>query len=145
MAAYSEIPVRPMQDLSNFFDDLPSEVTNGSILDATRMVLEEDNTAEWIVDMLTLTRYYRVNFKKRKTVEKFIHRLSFLTENKENQVSTGEQLTILHKVSDDLTKCINKNKCDCLDDSHWPVSSTRVWDLRSIYTAFPEWENPVYN
>ena len=64
MAAYSDIPLQPMQDLTNFTDDLGPGPVNGTLLQATRMVLEGDNVPEWMVDMLTLDKYYRVKFKK---------------------------------------------------------------------------------
>ena len=144
MAAYSDIPPQPMLDLSNFNDDLPPVVTNGTLLDAVRMVLEEDNTPEWMMDMLSLNKYYRVKFKKRATVEKFINHMAFLTDNKENQAYTDQELDNLHNVVDDLTKWIDKRKVECLDDSHWPVSSHNLEELRSIYEAFPTWQNTVY-
>ena len=144
MAAYSDILPQPMQDLSNFNDDLPPVVTNGTLLDAVRMVLEEDNTPEWMMDMLSLNKYYRVKFKKRATVEKFINHMAFLTDNKENQAYTDQELDNLHNVVDDLTKWVDKRKVECLDDSHWPVSSHNLEELRSIYEAFPTWQNTVY-
>ena len=144
MAAYSDIPPQPMLDLSNFNDDLPPVVTSGTLLDAVRMVLEEDNTPEWMMDMLSLNKYYRVKFKKRATVEKFINHMAFLTDNKENQAYTEQELDNLHNVVDDLTKWIDKRKVECLDDSHWPVSSHILGELRSIYEAFPTWQNTVY-
>ena len=144
MAAYSDIPPQPMLDLSNFNDDLPPIVTSGTLLDAVRMVLEEDNTPEWMMDMLSLNKYYRVKFKKRATVEKFINHMAFLTDNKENQAYTDQELDNLHNVVDDLTKWVDKKKVECLDDSHWPVSSHNLEELRSIYEAFPTWQNTVY-
>ena len=144
MAAYSDIPPQPMLDLSNFNDDLPPVVTSGTLLDAVRMVLEEDNTPEWMMDMLSLNKYYRVKFKKRTTVEKFINHMAFLTDNKENQAYTDQELDNLHNVVDDLTKWVDKRKVECLDDSHWPVSSHNLEELRSIYEAFPTWQNTVY-
>lgn len=144
MAAYSDQPLQPMQDLTNFNDDIPANVTNGSILDAVRMVLEEDNTPEWMTDMLSLSKYYRVKFKKRQTVEKFVNHMAFLTDNKENQAYTEEQEGNLRKVVHDLTNWIDKRKIECLDDSYWPVSNKYLEELRSIYDAFPTWQNPVY-
>lgn len=144
MAAYSDILPQPMLDLTNFNDDIPAVVSNGTILDAVRMVLEEDNTPEWMTDMLSLTKYYRVKFKKRQTVEKFINHMAFLTDNKENQAYSKEQLDNLYKVVADLTKWIDKRKLECLDDSYWPVSTKYLEELRSIYDAFPTWQNAVY-
>ena len=145
MAAYSDQLPQPMLDLTNYVDDLPPVVTNGTLLDATRMVLEEDNTAEWIVDMLSLTKYYRVKFKHRKTVEKFIWHYSFLADNKENQAYTEEQLNILYKVVCDLTKWIDKRKCEALDESYWPVDNRYLVTLEDIYDAFPHWKNGAFN
>ena len=145
MAAYSDQLPQPMQDLTNYTDDLPPVVTNGTILDAVRMVLEEDNTPEWMTDMLSLTKYYRVKFKKRKTVEKFINHMAFLTDNKENQAYNEEQLDNLRNVVTDLTKWIDNRKVECLDDSYWPVSNRYLEELRSIYNAFPTWQNAVYH
>lgn len=141
MAAYSDILPQPMLDLTNFNDDIPPVVTNGTLLDATRMVLEEDNTAEWIVDMLSLTRYYRVNFKHRKTVQKFIWHCLFLADNKENQAYTEEQLDILHKIVCDLTKWIDRRKCEALDESHWPVDHKYLVSLDDIYG---KWKNATF-
>lgn len=98
-----------------------------------------------MIDMLSLTKYYRVNFKKRTTVEKFISHLAFLAEQKENEVFTGEQLNTMHKIADDLTLWIDKRKCECIDDSHWPVSNKSIFNLKAIYTAFPAWQNQVYH
>lgn len=145
MAAYSDIPLRPMQDLSNFNDDLGPGPVNGTLLQATRMVLEGDNTPQWMVDMLTLDRYYRVKFKKRSTVEKFIGHMAFLSENKENENYTEQQMENLQKVVKDLAKWIDKGKTECLDDSHWPVSSKYVFNLKAIYTAFPIWQDQTYH
>lgn len=144
MAAYSDIPTQPMQDLTNFSDDLQPGLANGTLLDAIQMVLEEDNTPQWMVEMLTLNKYYRVKFKKRQTVEKFINHMAFLTDNKENQLFTSQQLDNLRNIVRDLTKWIDKGKSECLDDSHWPVSSHYLEELRSIYEAFPIWQNEVY-
>ena len=144
MAAYSDIPPQPMQDLTNYTDDLPPVVTNGTLLDAVRMVLEQDDTPEWMMDMLSLNKYYRVKFKKRATVEKFINHMAFLTDNKENQAYTDQELDNLHNVVDDLTRWVDKRKVECLDDSHWPVSTHNLEELRSIYEAFPAWQNTVY-
>ena len=144
MAAFSDIPPQPLQDLSNFEDDIPQTVTNGNILDATRHVLQQDNTPEWITRMLTLAKYYRVNFKKRQTVQKFIRHYYFLAENKENEVYTQQQLNILHKTIIDLTNWVDKRKSDCLDDSHWPVDDRYVLALRGIYQAFPQWKNEAF-
>lgn len=113
-------------------------------MDAARYVLEQDDTAEWIVDILTLTKYYRVNFKKRSTVQKFLRHLNFLAEHKENEVYTQQQINILHKITTDLTKWIDQRKSDCLDDSHWPVSAPYMWSLRGIYDAFPDWKDEQY-
>ena len=145
MAAYSDQLPQPMLDLTNYVDDLPPVVTNGTLLDATRMVLEEDNTAEWIVDMLSLSKYYRVNFKHRTTVQKFIWHYSFLADNKENQAYTEEQLDILYKVVHDLTKWIDKRKCEALDESYWPVDNRYLMTLEDIYDAFPQWKNAAFN
>ena len=145
MAAYSDIPLRPMQDLTNFNDDLGPGPVNGTLLQATRMVLEDDNVAEWMVDMLTLNRYYRVKFKKRSTVEKFIGHMAFLSENKENENYTEQQMENMRKVVNDLAKWIDKGKTECLDDSHWPVSSKYVFNLKAIYTAFPTWQDQTYH
>ena len=144
MAAYSDQLPQPMLDLSNYVDDIPAVVSNGTILDAVRMVLEEDNTPEWMTDMLSLNKYYRVKFKKRATVEKFINHMAFLTDNKENQAYTEQELDNLHNVVDDLTRWVDKRKVECLDDSYWPVSSHNLEELRSIYEAFPTWQNTVY-
>ena len=144
MAAYSDQLPQPMLDLSNYVDDLPPVVTNGTLLDATRMVLEEDNTAEWIVDMLSLTRYYRVNFKHRKTVQKFIWHYLFLADNKENQAYTEEQLDILHRIMCDLTKWIDRRKCEALDESYWPVDHRYLVSLDDIYQAFPQWKDATF-
>lgn len=144
MAAYSDIPPQPMLDLTNFTDDIPPIVTNGTLLDATRMVLEEDNTAEWIVDMLSLTRYYRVNFKRRATVQKFIWHYLFIAENKENQAYTDEQLDILHRIVCDLTKWIDRRKCEALDESYWPVDHRYLLTLYDIYEAFPHWKDATF-
>ena len=145
MAAYSDIPLQPMQDLTNFHDDLGPGPVNGTLLQATRMVLEGDNVPEWMVDMLTLNKYYRVKYKKRSTVEKFIGHMAFLSENKENQNYTEQQLGNLHKVVDDLLNWIDKGKSDCLDDTHWPVSSQYIFNLKAVYTAFPNWQNKTYH
>ena len=145
MAAYTDQLPQPMLDLTNFVDDLPPVVTNGTLLDATRMVLEEDNTAEWIVDMLSLTRYYRVNFKHRKTVQKFIWHYSFLADNKENQAYTEEQLDILHRVVCDLTKWIDRRKCEALDECYWPVDNKYLMTLEDIYEAFPQWKDTTFH
>ena len=145
MAAYSDQLPQPMLNLTNYVDDLPPVVTNGTLLDATRMVLEEDNSAEWIVDMLSLTRYYRVNFKRRATVQKFIWHYSFLADNKENQAYTKEQLDILHKVVYDLTKWIDRRKCEALDESHWPVDNKYLVTLEDIYEAFPHWKDATFH
>lgn len=144
MAAYSDQLPQPMLDLTNYVDDLPPIVTNGTLLDATRMVLEEDNTAEWIVDMLSLTKYYRVNFKRRATVQKFIWHYMFLADNKENQAYTEEQLDILHRIVCDLTKWIDKKKCEALDESYWPVDNKYLMTLEDIYEAFPEWKDATF-
>ena len=145
MAAYSNILPQPMLDLSNYTDDLPPVVTNGSLLDATRMVLEDDNTAEWIADMLSLSKYYRVNFKHRATIQKFIWHCAFLADNKENQAYTEEQMDILYKIVCDLTKWIDKRKCEALDDSYWPVDNKYLVTLEDIYNAFPAWKNAAFN
>jgi len=145
MAAYSNILPSPMQDLTNFTDDIHDVDTNGTLLDATRMVLEEDNTAQWIVDMLTLTRYYRVRFKHRKTVQKFIWHYLFLTENKENQVYTEEQLFVLHRAVKDLTNYIDQRKCDVVDENHWPVDKRYMDSLVNIYEAFPMWKDEQFH
>ena len=145
MAAYSDIPTQPMQDLTNFMDDLPPGLANGTLLNATRMVLEQDNTQEWIVDMLTLDKYYRVKYKKRSTVEKFIGHMAFLAEHKENQQYTDQQLENMEKTVKDLTKWIDQRKVECLDDSYWPVSSRYVFNLKCIYTAFPTWQDMSYH
>ena len=145
MAAYSDIPLQPMQDLTNFNNDLGPGPVNGTLLQATRMVLEGDNVPEWMVDMLTLDKYYRVKFKKRSTVEKFIGHMAFLSENKENQNYTEQQLENLHKVVDDLLNWIDKGKSECLDDSQWPVSSKYIFNLKAVYTAFPNWQNQTYH
>ena len=144
MAAYSDQLPQPMLNLTNFVDDLPPVVTNGTLLDATRMVLEEDNTAEWIVDMLSLTRYYRVNFKRRATVQKFIWHYLFLADNKENQAYTEEQLDILHRIVRDLTKWIDRRKCEALDESYWPVDNKYLMTLEDIYEAFPQWKDATF-
>lgn len=144
MAAYSDILPQPMLDLSNYVDDLPPVVTNGTLLDATRMVLEEDNTAEWIIDMLSLTKYYRVNFKRRATVQKFIWHYLFLANNKENETYTEEQLDILHRIVCDLTKWIDKRKCEALDESYWPVDHKYLVSLDDIYEAFPHWKDTTF-
>ena len=144
MAAYSDQLPQPMLDLSNYVDDLPPVVSNGTILDATRMVLEEDNTAEWIVDMLSLTKYYRVNFKHRKTVQKFIWHYLSLADNKENQAYTQEQLDILHRIVCDLTTWIDKRKCEALDESYWPVDHRYLVSLDDIYEAFPHWKDATF-
>lgn len=144
LAAYSDILPEHLQDLTNYVDDLPQNVRLGHILDAARYVLGQDNTAEWIVDMLTLTKYYRVNFKKRSTVQKFLRHLNFLAEHKENEVYTQQQIDILHKITTDLTKWIDQRKSDCLDDNHWPVSAPYMWSLRGIYDAFPDWKDEQY-
>ena len=144
MAAYSDQLPQPMLDLTNFVDDLPPVVTNGTLLDATRMVLEEDNTTEWIVDMLSLTKYYRVNFKRRATVQKFIWHYMFLADNKENQAYTEEQLDILHRIVCDLTKWIDRRKCEALDESYWPVDNKYLMTLEDIYEAFPHWKDATF-
>ena len=144
MAAYSDQLPQPMLNLTNFVDDLPPVVTNGTLLDATRMVLEEDNTAEWIIDMLSLTKYYRVNFKRRATVQKFIWHYLFLADNKENQAYTEEQLDILHRIVCDLTKWIDKRKCEALDESYWPVDHRYLVSLDDIYEAFPHWKDATF-
>lgn len=46
MAAYSDIPLQPMQDLTNFINDMGSGPTTGTLLQAVRMVLEEDSTVQ---------------------------------------------------------------------------------------------------
>ena len=145
MAAYSDIPLNPMQDLSNFHDDLQPGPVNGSLLDAVQMVLEEDNTSQWMVDMLSLRKYYRVKFKKRSTVEKFVNHMAFLADNKENQMYTPQQMDVLRQVVNDLTTWIDKKKSECLDDSHWPVSSKYLQELKDIYDAFPAWQNQTYH
>ena len=134
-----------MLDLSNYVDDIPAYVTNGNILVATRYVLEQDNTADWIVDMLSLTRYYRVNFKRRATVQKFLKHYYFLVENKENEVYNDEQVHILHKIVRDLTDWVDKRKCEALDDSHWPVGDDYIMALRGIYDAFPQWKDTIFH
>ena len=144
MAAYSDQLPQPMLDLSNYIDDLPPVVTNGTLLDATRMVLEEDSTAEWIVDMLSLTKYYRVNFKRRATVQKFIWHYLFLADNKENQAYTQEQLDILHRIVSDLTTWIDKRKCEALDECYWPVDHRYLVSLDDIYEAFPHWKDATF-
>ena len=144
MAAYSDQLPQPMLDLTNFTDDLPPVVTNGTLLDATRMVLEEDNTAEWIVDMLSLTKYYRVNFKRRATVQKFIWHYLFLADHKENQAYTQEQLDILHRIVCDLTTWIDKRKCEALDECYWPVDHRYLVSLDDIYEAFPHWKDATF-
>ena len=144
MAAYSDILPQPMLDLTNYTDDLPIIESNGTLLDAVRMVLEEDDTPQWMTDMLSLNKYYRVKFKKRATVEKFINHMAFLSDNKENQVYSDQELENLQSVVNDLTIWIDKRKSECLDDSHWPVSSHNLEELRSIYDAFPAWQNTVY-
>ena len=144
MAAYSDQLPQPMLNLTNFVDDLPPVVTNGTLLDATRMVLEEDNTTEWIVDMLSLTKYYRVNFKRRATVQKFIWHYMFLADNKENQAYTEEQLDILHRIVCDLTKWIDRRKCEALDESYWPVDNKYLMTLEDIYEAFPHWKDATF-
>ena len=145
MAAYSDIPPQPMLDLTNYTDDLPIIESNGTLLDAVRMVLEEDDTPQWMTDMLSLNKYYRVKFKKRATVEKFINHMAFLSDNKENQVYSDNELENLQSVVNDLTIWIDKRKSECLDDSHWPVSSHNLEELKSIYDAFPAWQNTVYH
>ena len=143
MAAYSDIPPQPMLDLTNFNDDLeePGVPYTGSLLDAVKMVLDEDNTPQWMTDMLTLQEYYRVKFKKRQTVQKFIWHCSFLADNKENQAYSEQELTNLSKVVHDLAKWIDKRKCEALDESHWPVDQKYLEELKSIYDAFPTWKN----
>lgn len=108
MAAYSNILPSPLGNLTNFTDDIVDFDRTGTLLDATRMVLEEDNTAQWIVDMLTLDKYHRVRFKHRKTIQKFLWHYYFLTENKENQVYNEDQLAVLRHVLVDLTDWIDK-------------------------------------
>lgn len=146
MAAYSDQPPQPMLNLTNFNDDLeePAVPYNGSLLDAIKMVLDEDNTPQWMTDMLTLQQYYRVKYKKRKTVEKFIWHCSFLADNKENQSYSEQERENLLKIVQDLTKWIDKHKCEALDDSHWPVSARYLEELRSIYDAFPASKNLTY-
>lgn len=144
MAAYSDILPQPMQDLTNYTDDIPPHVSNGNILVATRYVLEQDNTADWIVDMLSLTRYYRVKFKRRATVQKFLRHYYFLVENKENEVYNDEQVDVLHKIVKDLTDWVDKRKCEALDDSHWPVDNEYIMALRGIYDAFPHWKGTIF-
>lgn len=144
MAAYSDILPQPMQDLTNYTDDIPAYVANRNILVATRYVLEQDNTADWIVDMLSLTRYYRVNFKRRATVQKFLKHHYFLVENKENEVYNDEQVNVLHKIVRDLTDWVDKRKCEALDDSHWPVGDEYIMALRGIYDAFPHWKDTIF-
>lgn len=144
MAAYSDQLPQPLLDLTNYVDDLPPVVTNGTLLDATRMVLEQDNTAEWIVDMLSLSKYYRVNFKRRATVQKFIWHYLFLADNKENQAYTQEQLDILHRIVSDLTTWIDKRKCEALDESYWPVDHRYLVSLDDIYEAFPQWKDATF-
>lgn len=144
MAAYSDILPQPMQDLTNYTDDIPTHVANGNILVATRYVLEQDNTADWIVDMLSLTKYYRVNFKRRATVQKFLKHYYFLVENKENEVYNDEQVHVLHKVVRDLTDWVDKRKCEALDDSHWPVGDDYIMALRGIHDAFPQWKDATF-
>ena len=145
MAAYSDIPVQSMQDLTNYYDDLQPGPVNGSLLDAVQMVLDEDNTPQWMVEMSSLKKYYRVKFKKRSTVEKFVNHMSFLTDNKENQLYTPQQMENLQNIVNDLTTWIDQKKSECLDDSHWPVSSKYLDELRSIYDAFPAWQTVAYN
>ena len=143
MAAYSDQLPQPMLDLTNFNDDLeePAVPYTGSLLDAIKMVLDEDNTPQWMTDMLTLQQYYRVKFKKRKTVQKFIWHCSFLADNKENQSYNEQELTNLMNIVQDLTKWIDKHKCEALDESHWPVDQKYLEELKSIYDAFPTWKN----
>ena len=147
MAAYSDQLPQPMLDLTNFNDDLeePAAPYTGSLLDAIKMVLDEDNTPQWMIDMLTLQQYYRVKFKKRKTVQKFIWHCSFLADNKENQSYSEQELTNLLKIVQDLTKWIDKHKCEALDESHWPVDHKYLVTLEDIYDAFPTWKNATFH
>lgn len=146
MAAYSDQLPQPMLDLTNFNDDLeePAAPYTGSLLDAIKMVLDEDNTPQWMIDMLTLQQYYRVKFKKRTTVQKFIWHCSFLADNKENQSYSEQELTNLLKIVQDLTKWIDKHKCEALDESHWPVDHKYLVTLEDIYDAFPTWKNATF-
>lgn len=73
-----------LQDLTNFPDILDQfQLERRSLTDAIKRVLSDDHTAEWIVDMLSLTKYYKVTFKYTNTIHKFIDVLLEFSQHKE--------------------------------------------------------------